>query len=165
MWIADKEQNNTMLSEEDKTAIVAESAHCPRKQGACVEALKIVQARRGWVSDEDIRDIAAELQMTAEELDGVATFYNLIFRKPVGRHVILLCDSVSCWIMGCSGLQQHLSDSLGIQPGQTTPDGRFTLLPIVCLGTCDKAPTVIIDDQLFTDLTSERLDEILSRFE
>lgn len=154
-----------MLTEEDKTAIAAEAAHCPRKQGACVEALKIVQARRGWVSDEDIRDIAEQLQMTPDELDGVATFYNLIFRKPVGRHVILFCDSVSCWIMGCSNLQQHLTTSLGIEPGLTTPDGRFTLLPIVCLGTCDKAPALMIDEQLFTDLTTEKLDQILTRFE
>ncbi|MFQ5730841.1 MAG: NADH-quinone oxidoreductase subunit NuoE [Planctomycetaceae bacterium] len=154
-----------MLTDEDKTAIAAETAHCPRKQGACVEALKIVQARRGWVSDDDIRDISDELQMTPDELDSVATFYNLIFRKPVGRHVILVCDSVSCWIMGCGRLQQHLCETLRIQPGQTTPDGRFTLLPIVCLGACDRAPTMMIDDELYTHVDPKKIDEVLSQFE
>lgn len=154
-----------MLTDAEKAAIAAEAAQCPRKQGACVDALKIVQARRGWVSDEDIRDVAAELQMTPDELDSVATFYNLIYRKPVGRHVILICDSVSCWVMGCSRLQQHLSETLGIQPGQTTGDGRFTVLPIVCLGACDKAPTMMVDEDLFTNLTPEKIDDALSRYE
>ena len=79
-----------------------------------------MQQHRGWVSDESIADVAEALQMTPVELDGVATFYNMIFRKPVGRHVILLCDSVSCWIMGYERLREHLQARLGIGLGETT---------------------------------------------
>ena len=104
------------------------------------------------------------VDMTPDELDSVATFYNLIFRKPVGKHVILLCDSVTCWIMGCDRLRQHLTARLGVQPGETSADGRFTLLPIVCLGTCDHAPALMIDDDLHRDVDTEGLDRILEHY-
>jgi len=151
-----------MLSEEEKSAIDAELKRYADKRAVCVDALKIVQGRRGWVSDESLQDLAEYLGMTPDELDNVATFYNLIFRKPVGRHVILLCDSVSCWIMGYERLRERLIERLGIRFGETTPDGRFTLLPIVCLGTCDHAPAMMIDNELYRDLEPEKLDEILA---
>ena len=130
----------------------------------CIEALKIVQQHRGWVSDEGIADVAEALQMTPAELEGVATFYNMIFRKPVGKHVILLCDSVSCWIMGYERLREHLRARLGIGLGETTADGRFTLLPNVCLGACDHAPAMMIDNAHYQDLDPARLDEILAKY-
>ena len=154
-----------MLSDEDRRTIAGECAHYPAKRAACIEALKIVQRRHGWVSDESLREVAELLEMTPDELDGVATFYNLIFREPVGRHVILCCDSVSCWIMGCDRLREHLTTRLGIRPGETTPDGRFTLLPIVCLGACDHAPAMMIDDDLHEDLTAQSLDTVLERYQ
>jgi NADH-quinone oxidoreductase subunit E len=153
-----------MLSAEERREIEAKLAHYPHKQAACIEAMKIVQLHRGWVSDEAIKDLAAVLQMTPDELDSVATFYNLIFRRPVGRHVILLCDSVTCWIMGCDHVRQHLTARLGVQPGETSADGRFTLLPIACLGTCDHAPALMIDDDLHRDLDTAGLDRILERY-
>ena len=100
-----------MLTEEERREIEAELARYPDKRAVCIDAMKIVQRHRGWVSDENVRDIGELLQMTAAELDGVATFYNLIFRKPVGRHVIMFCDSVSCWIMGCDRVRDHLRQS------------------------------------------------------
>jgi len=103
--------------------------------------------------------------MTPDELDGVATFYNHIFRKPVGRHVILICDSVTCWIMGYEDMIQHLRKRLEIDFGETTPDGRFTLLPHVCLGCCDHAPAMMIDDDLYQDLDLEKIDRILGAYE
>ena len=153
-----------MLSIEERREIEAELAHYPQKQAVCIEAMKIIQRHRGWVSDEAIKDLAALLEMTPDELDGVATFYNLIFRQPVGRHVILLCDSVTCWIMGYDRLRQHLTSRLGIQPGETSPDGRFTLLPIVCLGTCDHAPALMIDNDLHRDLDPTKLDAIVAKY-
>jgi NADH-quinone oxidoreductase subunit E len=153
-----------MLSVEERTEIEAELPRYEQKRAVCLEALKIVQRHRGWVSDEALREVAEFLEMTPDELDGVATFYNLVFRKPVGRHVILLCDSVSCWIMGYEKLRRVLGDRLGISPGQTTPDGRFTLLPIVCLGTCDHAPALMIDNDLHQDVTPEQVDGILERY-
>ena len=154
-----------MLSDEERQEIEAEVAIYAQKRAACIEALKVVQQHRGWVSDEAIDDLAEMLEMNAAELDGVATFYNLIFRKPVGRHVILVCDSVSCWIMGYDNLREHLKSRLGIALGETTADGRFTLLPSVCLGACDRAPVMMIDDDLHLDLTPEKIDQILAGYE
>jgi NADH-quinone oxidoreductase subunit E len=152
-----------MLSEAEKKEIEVEIRHYDHKRAACVDALKIVQRHRGWVSDESLRELAQFLEMTPDELDNVATFYNLIFRQPVGKHVVLVCDSVTCWIMGYEGLQRRLSERLGIRLGETTADGRFTLLPIVCLGTCDHAPAMMIDNDLYQDIDPDKLDEILAK--
>ena len=154
-----------MLTVEEREEIEAELARYPTREAVCIDAMKIVQRHRGWVSDENIRDIAQLLEMSPADLDGVATFYNLIFRKPVGRHVVMLCNSVSCWIMGCDRLREHLTSRLGIQFGETTPDDRFTLLPIVCLGACDHAPTMLIDNELHADLDPARIDEVLEAYE
>jgi NADH-quinone oxidoreductase subunit E len=153
-----------MLSDVERREIEAELRHYEHKRAACIEALKIVQRHQGWVSDASIRDIAAVLEMTPDELDSVATFYNLIFRKPVGKHVILLCDSVSCWIMGYARLRERLQARLEITLGETTADGRFTLLPIACLGTCDHAPALMIGDELYRDLDPEKLDAVLEQY-
>jgi NADH-quinone oxidoreductase subunit E len=153
-----------MLTEEEKREIETELQHYEQKQAACIDAMKIVQRHRGWVSDESIQDIARLLELTPDELDSVATFYNLIFRRPVGKHVILICDSVSCWIMGYEGLRQHLIERLGINLGETTTDGRFTMLPIACLGTCDHAPALIIDNELYQDLDPQKIDQILEKY-
>lgn len=124
----------------------------------------IVQRHRGWISDEAIRDIAEFLEMSPTDLDGVATFYNLIRRKPVGRHVAMICDSVSCWIMGYEKVRDQLCAKLGTNLGGSTADGRFTLLPIVCLGVCDHAPAMMIDGDVHTDLDEQHIDEILERY-
>ena len=153
-----------MLSEEERREIESVQHHYPDRRAVCIEALKIVQRHRGWVSDEGLGDAAQFLDMTAEELDGVATFYNTIFREPVGRHVILLCDSVSCWIMGCERVRAHLCSRLGIGVGDTSVDGRFTLLPNVCLGACDHAPTMMVDDDLHRDLDENKIDAILQEY-
>lgn len=154
-----------MLSPQERQEIEAESPHYPDRQSLSLEALKIVQRHRGWVSDECVKDIAELLNMAPEAVDAVATFYNLIFRRPVGRHVILVCDSVSCWIMGYDLLRKRLEKRLAIGLGETTADGRFTLLPICCLGACDHAPALMIDNDPHGDVDLTRLDEILERYD
>ena len=89
-----------MLTDEMKHKIEAEIETCPNKKCACIDAMQIVQSSLGWISDDSLKAIADFLDMTIDELDSVATFYNHIYRKPVGRHIILICNSVSCWIMG-----------------------------------------------------------------
>jgi NADH-quinone oxidoreductase subunit E len=153
-----------MLTVEERDEIEAELTRYPTKEAVCIDAMKIVQRHRGWVSDESVRDIAELLEMSPADLDGVATFYNLIFRKPVGRHVVMLCNSVSCWILGYERMREHLISQLGIQFGETTPDDRFTLLPIVCLGACDHAPAMLVDNELHTDLSPDRIDEVLEAY-
>jgi NADH-quinone oxidoreductase subunit E len=154
-----------MLSNEEIQEINAELAHSVTKASASVDALNIVQRHQGWVSDEAIRDVATMLSMTKDELDAVATFYSFIFRKPVGRHVILVCDSISCWVMGYNPLLDLLKTQLGIAFGGTTDDKRFTLLPISCLGACDRAPAMMVDDDLYGPVTPEIMEEILGRYQ
>ncbi|MBD3336268.1 MAG: NADH-quinone oxidoreductase subunit NuoE [Candidatus Eisenbacteria bacterium] len=155
-----------MLKPEEKRAIEEELRHGGGdRRSASIEALKIVQQHRGYVSDEGMHDLAEFLELSPHELESVATFYNLIFRKPVGRHVILLCDSISCWIMGYESIRSYLESKLGIAMGQTTEDGRFTLLTIPCLGACDHAPAMMIDGDLHLDLTPERIDELLETYD
>lgn len=146
-----------VLTEQELTEIDAEISHVPYRSAVAIDALKIVQAHRGWVSDESLRAIARHLEMSAEELDGVATFYNLIFRRPVGDKVILLCNSISCWIKGCDRLQQQITDHLGIEPGQTSADNCYTLLPVTCLGACDKAPVMLVGDDLHENIDDKTL--------
>jgi NADH-quinone oxidoreductase subunit E len=153
-----------MLTQEEIKAIDDERSHYPDKQAVSIEALKIVQRGRGWISDESLSDIAVYLGMTIDELESVATFYPLIFRKPVGKHVILMCDSVSCWITGYEQLRQTIRDHLGITFGETTEDGRFTLLPIPCLGACDHAPVMMVDDELYGNLDAEKVKKILAEY-
>ncbi|MGH9599269.1 MAG: NADH-quinone oxidoreductase subunit NuoE [Terracidiphilus sp.] len=153
-----------MLTAEEREEIEAELDRYPTKQAVCIDAMRIVQQHRGWVSDESIRDIGELLEMTAADLDSVATFYNLIFRKPVGRHVVMLCNSVSCWIMGYERLRKHMTERLGIQFGETTPDDRFTLLPIVCLGACQHAPAMLVDNELHGDLDAAGIDKVLEGY-
>jgi len=153
-----------MLTEIERHDIEKELAHYPDKRAASVEALKVIQQHRSWVSDESLKDVADLLGMTPDELDGVATFYNLIFRRPVGQNVMLLCNSVSCWIMGYERLREHVRTHCGITLGETTPDGRLTLLPVPCLGTCDHAPALMIDDEIYRDMDPEKLTRVLAQY-
>ena len=154
-----------MLTTHEKHEIDEAIKLVPVRKAAGIEALKIVQEHRKWVSDESLKDIAQYVGMSVEELDSVATFYNMIFRKPVGRHVILLCDSISCWVMGYENIQDYFKKTLGIGLGETTSDGRFTLLPNVCLGCCDCAPALMIGNDLHRNLSINQLDEILKKYQ
>jgi NADH-quinone oxidoreductase subunit E len=153
-----------MLSEEEIKEIQEEIKQYPHPEVACIDALKIVQKHRQWVSDESVQDVAQLLGMSDEEVDGIATFYSRIYRKPVGRNIILLCDSVSCMIMGYLSLYEYISNKLGIKFGETTADGRFTLLPNSCLGDCDKAPVMMINTDHYNRLRIEMMDEILESY-
>lgn len=154
-----------MLTQEEITAIEQELAHYDRRRAACIDALKIVQQRRGWVPDEALRGIADLLNMAVDELDAVATFYNLIYRRPVGRHVVHVCDSVSCWLLGSQALTDRIGERFAVRPGETSADGRFTVLPIPCLGCCDRAPAMLVDGNLHTDVEPDRVHELLEGYE
>ena len=152
------------LHEDDRRAILEERRHYEQPQAACIEALKIVQRRHGWVPDGAIPAIAEVLGVGAGAVEGVATFYSLIFRQPVGRHVILVCDSSSCFLTGYEELSDTLSERLGIGFGQTTQDGRFTLLPVCCLGACDRGPALMIDADTFGPIAPDDLEELLEAY-
>ncbi len=153
-----------MLTAEEIREIEDEVRHYPSREAGAIDALRIVQKHRGTLSDQSLRDAAAVLGLSREELDGVATFYNLLFRKPVGRHVILVCDSVVCWAMGYEGLREALEKRLQVGLGGTTGDGRFTLLPSVCLGACDRAPVLMVDGDTHFDVVPEGLEALLEPY-
>jgi NADH-quinone oxidoreductase subunit E len=153
-----------MFTEEEQKEIAIELGKYPVKSAAGLEVLKIVQKYRGWISDESMSEVAQLVEMTEDELDSVASSYNHIFRKPVGRHVIFICDGMACWIKKYENILEFFRNKLGITLGQTTEDSRFTLLPSSCLGVCEKAPVMIIDDDLWTNIELSKVDEILSKY-
>lgn len=152
------------LSEAERREIAEEMHHYPDTRAASIGALKIVQKYRGWVPDGAIAPVAQMIGTDAADLEGVATFYSLIFRQPVGRNVITLCDSISCHLTGYDEVKAALESKLGIKSGQTTADEKFTLLPICCLGNCDHAPTLMINDDLHGDVDPAGLDKILGAY-
>jgi len=149
------------LSDEEKSVIDHEASILETREAAGIEALKVVQSHRGWISDDSLMAIAQYLKMTTAELEGVATFYNLIYRQPVGKNVIHICNSVSCHLLGYSDILSAIKDHLQIDYGQTTPDGIFTLLSNACLGGCDKAPVMMIGTEHYDYLTVEKTIDVL----
>ncbi|MDM8349627.1 NADH-quinone oxidoreductase subunit NuoE [Pseudomonas sp. sp1636] len=152
------------LSASERLAIEHELAHYEDPRAASIEALKIVQQQRGWVPDGAIAAIGEMLGIPASDVEGVATFYSQIFRQPVGRHIIRLCDSMVCYLQGHEAIQAALQQRLGIGLGETSSDGRFTLLPVCCLGNCDKAPSLMIDDDTYGHLDAGNVAQLLERY-
>ena len=145
----------------DKTQLDEIRTHYHNARAASVSVMRWVQRRDGYISDAALQDVAEYLELPASDLEGLATFYNLLFRKPVGNHVIKVCDSVSCWMCGYESVRDRLRNCLGIEYGVTTEDGAFTLLPVVCLGNCDNAPTLMINDDLYDRVSPDAVDSIL----
>ncbi|GAB4360575.1 MAG: NADH-quinone oxidoreductase subunit NuoE [Methylohalobius crimeensis] len=149
------------LTPDEIAAIRKLAAAYPRPEAAAVDALHLVQDRTGWIDDALLEAVAEVLGLSLAYLDGLATFYPLIHRRPVGKKVIRYCDSVSCWLMGGEEIAEALRRRLGIGDGETTPDGAFTLLPHPCLGGCHEAPAALVNHQLYTRLDPGNLDRLL----
>jgi NADH-quinone oxidoreductase subunit E len=128
-----------------------------------VDIMFALQNYFGYLSDEALEEGAHLLDMTPLELEELATFYDFIYRKPVGKFVIHVCDGVVCWMNGYDSVLDHLSKKLGIKPGETTGDGLFTILPTACLGYCDLSPAMLINGRAYGPLTPEQIDDILNR--
>jgi len=143
---------------EDLRQKIAAAAH-PRE--LAVDIMLALQAHVGYLSDAAVAEAADLLGMTPVEIDELATFYTFIYREPVGRYVIHVCASVICWMNGADSLAEHLSRRLGIAMGETTPDGLFTLLPVCCIGYCDRSPAILVNQRVYGPLTPASLDELL----
>lgn len=149
------------LRETEKLAIEKAASEFPERRSALIPALRIVQESRGCVDREAMRDIAAAFELHPMEVEEVATFYTMINPRPVGRHLIQVCRSISCFIMGSNPLIRHLEDKLGVQVGETTRDGKFTLVAVECLGSCGTAPVMQVNEDYHENLTPAKVDEIL----
>jgi NADH-quinone oxidoreductase subunit E len=137
----------------------AEIAH-PRE--LVVDVLRAIQGNRGWVPDAGVELTGEILGLTPVMVEEIATFYDKIYRRPVGKRVIHVCDSICCWSRDGEALYAYLQETLGIAPGGTTADGVFTLLPTCCLGACGEAPAMMIGLTTYGNLTRERVDAILA---
>ena len=138
--------------------------HYEDPRAASIHAFTIVHNHRRFVPDCSIALISELLITSSVDVEGVATFYNRIYRQPVGRHVIIVCDSISCFLTGCDELDAALQRKLAIQPGQTTKDDRFTLLPVCCLGACDRGPVLMINDDTHFNVSPSNLDQVLEQY-
>jgi len=152
------------LTVEERTEIEHHMAHYEDPRAASIDALKLIQKHHGWVSDSAIVAIGQVLGIPASDVDGVATFYNKIFRKPVGRNVIFVCDSIGCFLTGYEDLINAIKKHLNIEYGQTTADNRYTLLPICCLGNCDKGPSLMINDDTHGPVSIEQIPSLLEQY-
>ena len=149
------------LSLAEINAINHEVTMMGNAEAASIEALKIVQKQRGWICDDSLIAIAQCLAISSAQLEGVATFYNHIYRQAVGHYVIHLCNSISCHLNNYNDILTAISTHLGISYGQTTRDKQFTLLSNACLGSCDKSPTMMINGKHYHSLTPNSAIEIL----
>jgi NADH-quinone oxidoreductase subunit E len=150
-----------MLSEDTRNKIEGLKGRYPGPRSALIPALQLVQAQFGWLPPEAMSDLAAIFALSANEVYEVASFYTMLYKKPVGKYVIQVCTNIACLLCDCEQLMNHLQRRLGIKPGETTPDGKFTLLEVECLASCGTAPVVQINDDYHEDLNVEKLDRIL----
>ncbi len=153
-----------LLTAASRTEIDREIAKYPpdQKQAAVMAALRIAQEQNGgWLSVELIEAVAEYLEMPAIAVHEVATFYSMYDLKPVGRHKVCVCTNISCLLNGSSRIMEHLQKKLGVQPGETTTGGKFTLKEVECLGACGGAPMMMVDRTYYENLTPEKVDEIL----
>ncbi len=151
-----------MLPKTRKKALQKEIAAAEHARELVVDVLMALQAHYGHVTDEAVFEAADLLGMTPMEIEEVATFYTFIYRRPVGKYVIHVCDSVICWMESERPLLEVLCEKLGIAPGETTADGLFTLLPVCCIGYCDRAPAMLINRKAYGPLTENKIDRILT---
>jgi NADH-quinone oxidoreductase subunit E len=152
-----------MLLKELLETLQAQIAKAEQPRELAVDVMLSLQQHCGYLSDEALEEGARLLGMTPLELEELATFYDFIYRKPVGKFVIHVCDGVVCWMNGYESVMDYLCKKLGIEPGGTTKDGMFTILPTACIGYCDLSPAMLINGRPHGPLTAEKIDDILNR--
>ena len=133
----------------------------PESDAALLPVLWLSQERWGWLSAGVMRAVGQRLDLSPVFVESVASFYTMYQRRPPGKFLLQVCTTLSCQLCGTSGLVEHLKEKLGIDFGETTADGRFTLVDVQCLGACGEAPVVQINNDYYTNLTTDSLDEIL----
>lgn len=154
-----------MFPEELKKSLARKISRVEHPREEAIDVMYEIQEHFGYMSDEAMGEAAELLGMTPVELEEIATFYDFIFREPVGKYVIQICDSAMCWLNGYESILDHLLSRLNIKMGETTADGLFTLLPVCCIGYCDRAPAMLINRKVYGNLTADKIDAILNKLE
>ena len=138
-----------------------------QRKSAILYALYLVQQQQGYITGAAMRHVAEQIRCTAAEVEDVVSYYTMFYTKPVGKYVLNVCRTLSCALLGAERVTEELSEKLGIRPGQTTPDGTFTLIEVECLGACDRAPVVMVNDdwheRLAPDQVGKFVDDIRAR--
>lgn len=152
-----------MLPDDLKNSLVEQINRVEHPQELVVDVMFAIQEHYGYLTDEGLQETAGLLNISALDVEQLATFYTFIYREPVGKYVIHVCDSVVCWMNGYESVREYLSRKLGIQPGETTSDGLFTLLKVCCIGYCDRSPAMLMNRKAYGNLTAEKIDGILEK--
>lgn len=138
-------------------------ARYPTKQAALLPILWVAQETWGWVSREAAEEVARIVEVPPAHVSGVLTFYTMYNLAPVGRHLLQFCTSISCHLAGAGELLERCRRRLGIDMGQTTPDGKFTLTEVECIAGCDRAPSMMVNDAYHEPMDAGKLDALLDR--
>jgi len=154
-----------VISEATRSKIEAEIAKYPRRRGALLPALHLVQKQLGWIAPETARELATIFEIKAVDVMEVVTFYNMFYDAPQGRHHVHVCTNLPCSLRGARDLLRGLESHLGVEAGDTTPDGRITLGHEECLGACGYAPMMRVDDSYHEDLDLASAREIVDGLE
>jgi NADH-quinone oxidoreductase subunit E len=149
-----------MLPQDLNNKLKAKVAAVDHPREMVVDVMFAIQEHYGYLTDEGVEETARLVGMSPLEVEQLATFYTFVYREPVGKYVIHVCDSVVCWMNGFESIRDYLSGKLGIQDGETTADGLFTLLPVCCVGYCDRSPAILINKKVYGNLTTEKIDDI-----
>jgi NADH-quinone oxidoreductase E subunit len=136
-------------------------SHYPVKRSAILPALYIAQEEHGYVTDDDIKYLAKRLDMRVNEVEEVVTFYTMYSRRPVGKYKLQVCRTVSCMLLGAEQITKHVSEKIGCRVGETSSDGKFTLMEVECLGYCDLAPVLQVNFDYHEKLTTKEVDKII----
>ena len=137
----------------------------PDRMSAVMNALHLTQREFGYISYEALELLSKEMELPVQQLEDTASFYTMYFKEPVGENVIWVCHTLPCALRGSANVFEYLKEKLGINAGETTNDKRFTLLKAECLASCDTAPMMQVNDDYFEDLTEEKIDKILGKFD
>jgi NADH-quinone oxidoreductase subunit E len=151
-----------VLSENAKAEIKQFKGRYPDPRSALLTALHVAQREHGWLSPEVMRDVAKAMDLPPTEVASVASFYTMFNRQPVGENLIQVCTNISCSLLGAEHIVEYLKNNLDIDVGETTPDNKFTLVTVECLGSCGTAPMMQINDTYYENLTEEKIDQILA---
>ncbi len=152
-----------MLPEQLRQSLTEHIEHVEHPRELAVDVMFAIQEHYGYLTDEGVAEAAGLLDMSTIEIEQLATFYTFVYREPVGKYVIHVCDSVVCWMDGYDSVREFLCQKLGIQPGETTSDGLFTLLTVCCIGYCDRSPAMLINKKAYGNLTPDKIDGILEK--
>jgi NADH-quinone oxidoreductase E subunit len=154
-----------MLSENTHQQIQFLIGKYPKKRSALIPSLQLAQKEIGYLSTDAMKEIAGIFELSPNEVYEVASFYTMFYKKPVGKYVIQVCTNISCLLCNAEQIVDHLTKKLGIKLGETSPDNKYTLLEVECLGSCGTSPVVQINEDYYEDLTPEKLDRILDSLE